>query len=1163
MVKLEQLVANQMLSGIEEGKVVRVVALEKIGEHSVTLYYKDGSGRLGERMLFRTDEPSITLADSGCPWRFDAPADNFKLAVEAQRISLAHLFDPMMAVHTSNVDPLPHQITAVYESMIPKQPLRYVLADDPGAGKTIMAGLLIRELVMRSDAQRILIVCPGGLVEQWQDELYEKFGMTFKIFSREMFEHSHSGNPFEDNDRLIARLDQLSRNEEIQEKLQITDWDLVIVDEAHKMSAHYFGNKVNKTKRFLLGELLSTQARHFLLMTATPHNGKEEDFQLFLSLLDGDRFYGKFRDGAHKVDISDMMRRMVKEELLKFDGTPLFPERKAYTASYQLSEVEAGLYASVTDYVKNEMNKADNLDGKRKGTVGFALTLLQRRLASSPEAIYKSLKRRRQKLERRVEEEQVLQRGNNYVSETYAQFGVDNWDDADEQLTDTEYEELTDTLVDQATAAQTIEELKSEIETLKILEQQAKTVVLSGQDKKWEELSSILQDNKHMFDVNDNRRKLILFTEHKDTLNYLKDRITALLGDPSAVVTIHGGMGRDERRKTQELFRFDKDTLILIATDAAGEGVNLQNANLMVNYDLPWNPNRLEQRFGRIHRIGQTEVCHLWNIVAMDTREGDVFYRLFEKLEIEREALGGRVFDVLGEIFEGRALKDMLIEAIRYGDDPEVRARLERQVQGALDTEHIKQIMTRSALAEEVMSKERLYAVKEEMEKAEARKLQPYFIRAFFMEAFKSLGGDLRQREAGRYEITHVPAVIRERDRVIGGRDPVLKKYERICFERHLVRVYSKPMASLVHPGHPLMAAVTDLVLETNRNFLKQGTVLLDPTDMGSTPRVLVMIDHAVRESVYGKDERQVTSRRMQFVEIDAEGNVIHAGWAPHLDLEPLPEVDTYLIQDILNQSWLCDTLEQQALSYAAGKLVPEHFQEVKERRERHVDKILGAVHERLTKEIDHWQDRYFHLSDAVEAGKQPRVQPEMAKRRVEEMRARLEQRTKELMAKRNVISSPPVVVGGALVVPAGLLAQRKGEETPLFSLDAARRGTIERIAMQAVMDREHANGYRTKDVAAEKCGWDISSYKDGEVDRHIEVKGRAKGMSTITVTRNEIMYALNQEDKFLLAVVFVDENDNADGPHYVRKPFNSEPDWGVASVNYDLNDLLQRAEAL
>jgi len=663
-----------------------------------------------------------------------------------------------------------------------------------------------------------------------------------------------------------------------------------------------------------------------------------------------------------------------------------------------------------------------------------------------------------------------------------------------------------------------------------------------------------------MFDVNGTRRKLIIFTEHRDTLNYLYARITSLLGDQNAVVCIHGGIGRDARRKTQELFRFDKDTLILLATDAAGEGVNLQNANLMVNYDLPWNPNRLEQRFGRIHRIGQSEVCHLWNVVAMDTREGDVFYRLFEKLEIEREALGGRVFDVLGEVFEGRSLKDMLIEAIRYGDDPVIRAKLERQVQGALDTEHLKLIMNRNALAEEVMSKDRLYAVKEEMEKAEARKLQPYFIRAFFMEAFKSLNGDMRQREAGRFEINHVPPTIRERDRVIGGRDPVLKKYERICFERQLVRLFGKPMASLVHPGHPLMAAVTDLVLEANRNKLKQGTVLVDSTDMGVTPKVLVMLDHSVREAVYGKDERQICSRRMQFVEIDSQGNVTHAGWAPHLDLEPLSSQDAYLIQDILKQPWLCDTLEQQALAYASENLVMEHFNEVKERRERQVDKILNAVHERLTKEIDYWQDRYFHLKDAMEAGKQPRVQPDMAKRRVEEMRARLEQRTKELMSKRNVISSPPVVVGGALVIPAGLLAQRKGEDTSLFSADAGRRCMIEAIAMQAVMERENANGYRVKDVSAEKCGWDISAYKDGHPDRHIEVKGRAKGMSTITVTRNEIMYALNQEEKFRLAVVFVDENDQADGPHYVRKPFNAEPDWGVASVNYDLNELLPRA---
>jgi len=1156
MFKLERIATGQQLVGIEEDKIVRVVSVENLGEHAVNLIYRDGEGNLSERMLFRSDESTISQAESGCPWGFDAPPEGFKLALEAQRIKLAYLFDPMMAVHTSNVEPLPHQITAVYESMLHKQPLRFVLADDPGAGKTIMAGLLVRELMMRGDTKRILIVCPGGLVEQWQDELNEKFGMVFTIFTRDIMNTSHSGNSFEDHDRLIVRMDQVARCDDLNEKLSHTEWDLVIVDEAHKMSASYYGNKVTKTKRFQLGEMLSARCRHFLLMTATPHNGKEEDFQLFLSLLDGDRFYGKFRDGVHNVDISDLMRRMVKEELLKFDGSPLFPERRAITASYTLSDLEAELYALVTDYVKNEMNKADNLDGKRKGSVGFALTMLQRRLASSPEAIFQSIKRRRGRLERRIEDEKLQNRGH-LVAETYATYGVDNFDDVEEQLREDEYEELADTLVDQATAARTIEELESEVQTLTLLEQKAKTVVHSGNDRKWEQLSSILQDSEEMKDSSGRRRKLIIFTEHKDTLNYLYNRISDLLGDPDAVVTIHGGRGRDERRKIQEKFRNDPDTLILVATDAAGEGVNLHNASLMVNYDLPWNPNRLEQRFGRIHRIGQTEVCHLWNMVAKDTREGDVFYRLFQKLNQERQSLGGRVFDVLGDVFEGKSLKDMLLEAIRYGDDPEVRSRLERQVEGALDTEHLKNIMDRNALAEESMTKERLYAVKEEMEKAEARKLQPHFVRAFFMEAFKALKGEIRPREHGRYEIRYVPPVIRERDRVIGGRDPVLKKYERICFERHQVKIYGKPMASLVHPGHPLMAAITDLIIEAHFRKLKQGTILVDPTDEGDTPKVMIMLDHAVRESAYGKDERQVASRRMQFVEIDSEGTVTNAGWAPHLDMEPLPEEDKSLVRDILQQSWLCETLEQQALKYAAEKLVPEHYQEIKEQRERQVQKILSAVHERLTKEIEYWQDRYFHLKDAMEAGKQPRMQPENAKRRAEELRARLEQRTKELMAKRNITSSSPVAVGGALVIPAGLLARRKGQDTSTFSTDAARRSQVEEIAMQKVLEYEHSKGYTTKDVSAEKCGWDISSYKPGSPDRHIEVKGRAKGQNTITVSRNEIMYALNQEEKFWLAVVFVDENNNADGPYYVKKPFKSEPDWGVASLNYNVSELL------
>jgi len=1184
---LEDIKKDAQVRGIASDQVVRIVQVEPVGDAAITVYYKDSQGTLGERMLFRSDEASLILAKEGRPWAFDAPGAEFKLGLEAYRINQSALFDPMMAVHTSNVEPLPHQISAVYESMLPRQPLRYVLADDPGAGKTIMAGLLIRELLMRADAKRILVVSPGSLTEQWQDELLEKFGVQFDIFSREKQEQCASGNYFDESNQLICRLDQLSRNEDYQEKLKNTEWDLIIVDEAHKLSASYFGNKVNKTKRFQLGELLGSITRHFLLMTATPHNGKEEDFQIWLSLLDGDRFYGKFREGAHKVDVSDMMRRMVKEELLKFDGTPLFPERRAYTANYELSPMEASLYEQVTTYVREEMNRADKLDGKKKNTIGFALTQLQRRLASSPEAIYQSLKRRRKRLEDRLAETKLLARGQSaqVIAETLGEYNVkksivtpENFDELDEELSAEEYELYAEQVVDQATASATIPELEAEILILKDLEQQACSLVQSDSDKKWEELSHLLQDKPEMFTAGGNRRKLIIFTEHKDTLNYLVAKIGGMIGNPNAVRTIYGGTNRDERRKIQEEFRNDPEVIVLIATDAAGEGVNLQNANLMVNYDLPWNPNRLEQRFGRIHRIGQTEVCHLWNIVANETREGEVFQKLFDKIETEREALGGKVFDVLGEAFDNISLKDLLVEAIRYGEDPTIKAKMNEVIEGALDADHIKEIIRRNALVEQHMNLEDLYAVKDEMDKAEARKLQPYFIRAFFTEAFQTLGGEIRTRESGRYEIRHVPAAIRERDRVIGEtRTPVLKKYERICFEKQHVRLTGKPMADLIHPMHPLMHAATDLVLEAHRSKLKQGAVLVDPNDDSLEPKVLFMVNHTVRES---DSDIRAASRRLQFVAIDEHGKANHAGWAPHLDLQPIDDYDHRLVSDILQASWLTNNLEALALAHASNQLVSEHFNEVKARRERQADKVLAAVNERLIKEINHWTDRYLKLQDDVAAGKQPRLQPEMAKRRVEELTARLEQRKVELLALKNVVSSTPVVIGGALVIPQGLLAYRKGETQ--FSVDAASRARVEQVAMQAVMDAERKLGHEIIDVSTEKCGWDITArppmHADGSIspDRHIEVKGRSKGQSTITVSRNEIIYGLNQSDKFILAIVIVDDvqgSTNAagagmsesggsqhEGPFYIKNPFTTEPDFGVASVNYDLSDLLSKA---
>jgi superfamily II DNA or RNA helicase len=484
---LEELTPSTAVRGIVPDSAVTVVSVQWFGSNALELTYKTAEGRVGNTLLYRDDESRLEVVDKGRPWSFDGDGALFRLVSEAQRIHLAHLFDPVLAVHTSLVEPLPHQITAVYEEMLPRQPLRFLLADDPGAGKTIMAGLLIKELMARGDLVRCLIVCPGSLGEQWQDELYRRFGLPFEILTNDKLEASKTGNWFLENNLVIARLDKLARDEALQEKLQApeADWDLVVCDEAHKMSATYFGGEVNYTRRYHLGRLLSGLTRHFLLMSATPHNGKEEDFQLFMALLDGDRFEGKFRDGVHTADVSDLMRRMVKENLLRFDGTPLFPERRATTVPYKLSDAEAELYKEVSDYVREEFNRAEALEHETstRTTVGFALTILQRRLASSPEAIYQSLRRRRERLESRLRELELLHRGAQ-VRGTVLPIDTPLLDaeavDDLEDSPDAETESAEEKILDQATAARTLIELKAEIQTLIRLEGLALAVRRGG-----------------------------------------------------------------------------------------------------------------------------------------------------------------------------------------------------------------------------------------------------------------------------------------------------------------------------------------------------------------------------------------------------------------------------------------------------------------------------------------------------------------------------------------------------------------------------------------------------------------------------------------------------------------------------------------------------------
>jgi SNF2 family DNA or RNA helicase len=1188
---LEELKPGCSVRGVLPNGIATVLSVQWYGSDAVELTYKDGTGKVGNELLYRDREPDLEIVEEGRPWSFDGDGALFRLVSEAQRIHLAYLFDPVLAVHTSVVDPLPHQITAVYESMLPRQPLRFLLADDPGAGKTIMAGLLIRELIARGDLQRCLIVCPGSLAEQWQDELYRRFNLPFEILTNDKLETARTGNWFMETDLVITRLDKLSRNEGLQQKLQAPDcrWDLIVCDEAHKLSATFFGGEIKYTKRYRLGQLLSSLTRHFLLMTATPHNGKEEDFQLFMALLDGDRFEGRFRDGVHTADVSDLMRRMVKENLLTFEAKPLFPERCAYTVPYKLSDGEAALYRAVTEYVREEFNRADALENDRRaGTVGFALTILQRRLASSPEAIYQSLRRRRERLESRLRELELLQRGG--ASSVAINSHIPLLDDEDvddlEDAPDAEVEKVEEAILDDATAARSIGELRIEIGTLKHLEELALSIRRGGDDKKWTELASLLGEVFRPATIANGsaagplpqeadkfvpstitpspQQKIVIFTEHRDTLNYLQGRIGTLLGRPQAVVTIHGGMGREERLKAQEAFRHDPEIQVLLATDAAGEGINLQRAHLMVNYDLPWNPNRLEQRFGRIHRIGQTEVCHLWNLVAEETREGDVYRKLLEKLEQARNALGGQVFDVLGKLqFDGRPLRELLIEAIRYGEKPEVRARLSRVLENALDKEALRTLLEDRALVHDAMDASRVYRIREDMERAEARRLQPHYVESFFLEAFRRLGGAVRQREAGRYEITHVPSVVRSRDRLIGVGEPVLPRYERIAFVKALVAPQGQPLAAFVCPGHPLLSSVIDITLERYRDLLRRGAILVDEGDLGTEPRVLFFLEHAIQDAGITKSgDRRVVSKRLLFVEIGRDGIPRHINYAPYLDYRPLeerePGVGAILARP--ESTWITRDLEANAQAYAIAQVVPAHLSEVRDRKIALLAKTEAAVKERLTKEINYWDFRAEQLKEQERAGKaNARLNSGEARKRADDLQARLQKRLEEIKRERQLAPLPPVVLGGVLVVPLGLIRAICGiphmpANTVIDTQASAAR------ARRIIMEVERGLGFEPVDREFEKLGYDIESAIPGTGKlRFIEVKGRVASAETITVTKNEILYSLNKPEAFILAIV----NFGHDGSHsvrYLRRPFHGKgitTEFSGATVNFPLAELI------
>jgi SNF2 family DNA or RNA helicase len=1170
-VSIEEIKPGDRLAGLVIGAGVTVSHVEWHGDNAINLIYKDDYGVLGERILFRDQMQGIDFVKAKSSFSFDGNPSDFKLAAEALRIKYAALYDPLIAVNSSDLQPLPHQIRAVYGDLLPKVPLRFLLADDPGAGKTIMAGLYIKELKLRGDLERCLVVAPGGLVEQWQEELYEKFELRFEILTKQTLESTLDSNVFDSHPMLIARMDQLSRaDEHVMRQLKSSKWDLVVVDEAHRMSAHFssWGGETKETKRFALGRALGEVARNFLLMTATPHAGNEEDFQLFMSLLDKDRFEGKFRDGVHKTATDGMMRRMVKEDLLTFEGKPLFPERRAETVEYELSDAEQNLYEAVTEYVRNEMNRADAVaaagDKKRGNNIGFALTILQRRLASSPEAILRSLERRQERLElkvkdfqrvKEIKELQGLSADITPLSEQALDF--DSYDDFDEELTASERENLEEKLeevIDLATAARTVEELQVEIAVLKDLVKLARKVRHLDIDKKWTELSSLLQDNLLRGGEDGQLHKIIIFTEHKDTLRYLEEKIRNLVGRDEAVVTIHGGTKRPDRKLAQERFSEDPNVLVLVATDAAGEGLNLQRAHLMVNYDLPWNPNRIEQRFGRIHRIGQEEVCRLWNLVAANTREGEVFTRLLQKIEQQGRAYNGNLFNVLGEgdAFQDKPLRSLLIEAIRYGNDPVVKSRLNQIIDDSV-TIGLAELMEERALHPEMFNKLDVEGIRRLMEEAQERRLQPGFIKSFFIPAFERLGGKLKRRESDRYEISRVPERIREKAIARDRRAPVVENYERVTFKRELRKVADKPLATLLAPGHPLLDAVIDLTIEDLGDALNKGTVFIDRTDkQRDEPSALFAVEQKVVNSLVPP---LTVDRHFDFIEVDSNGQGSISNTAPYLDFEE-PSAQELKAAAELIAKMVSDSQNEAVVRRWAVELgMDATLKRQRTTTEQRVERTRIQVTQRLNKEINHWDTEHNRLLYVEDKGKAGSISAATAFERARALETRRNNRLIELDREEALVALPPVVRGAAIVIPSSLLESTS--VSPEAGLFAQSRKEIERRAVDLVLRHEKELGRVPEEMAHNNRGFDIKSrHPDGDII-YIEVKGRIQGADTFTITSSEVSFAQTQGVAHRLALVSVSPSGPAlDEARYVSNAFeNIQLSQSTASINERWSD--------
>jgi len=1104
---MNELAPDDIVLGLSASELVKIRKISPLGEN----YLVEGEGCESHKIIrcpLSKEEFSHLTRIRGDLCTYDGDPDCFLLGVEAERIHIAHQFDPLFAVNSSIVDPLPHQIEAVYRYLLPLPRIRFLLADDTGAGKTIMAGLLIKELLFRDRIQKILIITPGGLTKQWaEEELHEKFGLNNRLVNRANFDAEPHLFSRSEESIFVTSIDFIARNEGCLNAITSIQWDLIIVDEAHKLSAYEYGKKLDESQRYKAVKRLSDQTDHLLFLTATPHRGRKDTFRRLLLLLDKDLFQkdehvdARIKENIETPDTlmpknlieerqisgarNRFFLRRLKEEMVDWEGNPLFKNRYTKTMGYQLTPEEIDLYKRVTRYVNSKRKIAK---AKKNRNVELTLLVMQRRLASSLYAITRTLERRMDAL---IEVLSILRNPNTSES-TKKKLLTDDFDSSDPSNL-TEYEDLTEDereRIDKKIFRQVLttnpHEVEDELKEIRNLFNLAKSLK-NHTEAKFNELLSVLESSDL---IRSDEEKLLIFTEHKDTLKNLVQRLN---NKGYSVTEIHGGMDVDSRKKSQ--FKFRNEAKIMVATDAAGEGINLQFCRFLINWDLPWNPNRLEQRMGRIHRYGQVDDVWVFNLVAQNTREGAVLEKILTKMDTMRNQMGSdRVYDVIDDLMDGVPLATLIENAIDSDDEYEGSRKIEFKLESATQekAEFLIDLHKKPSLA----SRLDLHAVRQLHDQSYEKKLQPLFIEKFFEKAWSACGGTFLINDHPRiWHISPTPAPLI--NFALKHAFVVHDHYKTpFVFDKQLVSVASKTQVpdhtQLLGPRHPLFDVLISWAIDQARIPFAKGSILIDPNITKPLQVWLlrfVIEDQRVR-GIYNH-VNSLVHERLSLIVNDPNGmRTISPSYllncvSPH---EPtkLPEIPNKFSHEIVE--WAYQYITEPQLEEAKSIRSEEC-----NLRRKYLKNAFSDVIRDLQAKLNNLQ--HDHLFGEDNASERERV-----RKRINDLESRRTDRLDELNLMEKLSAKLPDLLTEAIIVPAPSISLNIDDDSSVNGFHMHRDDEVEAIAMSLSMQYESDRGWTPIDVSQDGEHYDIRSESPDGLKRFIEVKGRAKsGMIILT----------------------------------------------------------------